>query len=693
MFTFPLNLFLAISFSILANSFSKSERGGVNIIFVSSENGKDNNPGTKNSPIASIAEAFSKIKELDKTNSGEIRLYLRGGYYRIDKNLLLKNIKSKLVIEAFSKENVVLSGGVVLQASDFAPLSKSSDSVLFKSDVLDKIYYIDLRKVGVNGDLGTLTDITQNGLRTKRRAELFIDGERATLARWPNRTVVKIDTILRFENKEKREGAEFRFTNQPEKLWKNTGRIRVAGCFSMGWSYEDMEVASVNLQKHIVELSNLSGYGIFSLKDLYPKKQVDSLNHSFFFYNVCEELDSPGEWFLDEQKMRLFVYPKKSLRSDSFELSTSGANELITIDSVANILVKGIKFSTFQGSLLTIFRSRNIIIKDCVFMNSGLNGLNVFRSSKILVKNSMFKNIGAIGAILSGGDRVNLTPGNNRLENCEFSNCAQTYRSYSPAVQINGVGNVVKNCYFHDSPGQAVIFNGNDHLIANNSFVRFCSEFNDIGCIYTGRDPSSTGTVIGNNYFEDIHGKLGSKMIAAVYVDDGSGGMSVVNNLFFRCGPGTPSEGFGAIHINGGGANNLNWNVFVSCNLAVSMTDWSNEMWSNMYEKNLNNRTAVLSTVEKNKKLYLERYPWLKSILSGHFVFPEINTVNNCGVCNVSRFAVGKGVKIINTFVFDCIAKPDKVVNYAKWLPASFSRGESGWKPIMFSEIGIKRGK
>ena len=92
-------------------------------------------------------------------------------------------------------------------------------------------------------------------------------------------------------------------------------------------------------------------------------------------------------------------------------------------------------------------------------------------------------------------------------------------------------------------------------MIERNLFARDCQEADDMGVLYTGRDPSARGTIIRRNFFTDILPPNRDTKMCAIYVDDGSGGMTIAQNVFCRAGNPGPSELFGTVFFHGGHDN------------------------------------------------------------------------------------------------------------------------------------------
>jgi hypothetical protein len=117
--------------------------------------------------------------------------------------------------------------------------------------------------------------------------------------------------------------------------------------------------------------------------------------------NVFEELDSPGEWFLNKDSMTLYYWPEKGADPKNTLIEGVHLKHLIDIkgdekNPIKNVLIEGIKFehtqrtinetyeqllrsdwTIYRGAALFIEGSLNITIKNCEFTNLGGNAIFV----------------------------------------------------------------------------------------------------------------------------------------------------------------------------------------------------------------------------------------------------------------------------------------------------------------------------
>lgn len=109
----------------------------------------------------------------------------------------------------------------------------------------------------------------------------------------------------------------------------------------------------------------------------------------------------------------------------------------------------------------------------------------------------------------------------------------------------------------------AILMHGNNHEIAYNYIHDVCLEVEDQGAFYYGRNPSECGTVLRYNLFANIPDIYNT---CSVYHDDGAGGLTVENNLFYKPGKFTSL-------IGGGSDNVYNGNVFIDGQIGIHADD------------------------------------------------------------------------------------------------------------------------
>lgn len=661
--------------------------------------GSSTNPGTIDKPFLRPEDARDAINKMNGPINATI--YIRGGIYSFSKTFALtgdgQDAGRHITFTNYQNEKVQFSGGRKLDNGKFTLVNDPAILDRLPAAAKGKVYQINLKAAGIT-DYGKMLP---HGYKVIHPAalELFYNEIPLTLARYPNEGFLPIETVsdpgtnLRSGTKESR-GARFQFTDPRMNKWTQADDAWVGGYFSYGYSDDYLKVDAFSFADHTISLKTPSIYGVFSTADASnePLKNGQKIR-GFYVYNLLEELDQPGEWYLDNATGILYLWPPNAIASADMQVSML-EEPIMTLSNTANITIKGIAFGYSRGQGLSLQHTQHTTITHCSF--DGLGTIAIAADSRregynsnLLIESSTICNTGTGAVILEGGDRKTLTPGNNVLDNCDIYNYARINKTFCPAVSINGVGNKVTHCYIHDAPTQAIIFYGNDHTIAFNHIKNVVYYSTDAGAVGTGRDIASTGNVISNNFFDNIVSKINSS-IAAVYLDDGSSGMEVDGNVFYKAGT-AGTYHFGAIHVNGGSDNIFKNNEFIDCPQAFSNTQWTDKQW-----KDLITSSSIAQTyrpgVDMNSPAYANKYAHLKRLTDSNTIATRQNYSFNSLVYNVGVFSAGASFVHKNVYTATSdpgFADPGKGDFTLTKTPAPLQQA-GDWKPTPFREIGIK---
>jgi hypothetical protein len=537
------------------------------IVFVSVAGSNQNN-GSIKFPFKSIDKAVSVKKQ-----GTPLIIYLRAGEYILDKSLAISSADISLI--GYNKEIVTITASRKIDLFTRELVTDAKSYPTLPSSSVGHVYAVNLKNYGIidygqMGSSGSTSRLQPSGIN------IYSEDDKAVyqLARWPKADQKLLGISAVADIKVPR--PSFGFGCPPDLMNDYTQFVKsnldsaadcwVDGQFSVGWLSDNVKIFSLDQKARTITLFRLPNRGLYTNND--PDGKIRSANNvrGFYFYNNLAFLTRPGEWYFDRKTGILFVWPASANKSPiQIEL---GANPLIAIGNSKGIRIENIKFSGSRGDLLSINRSNDIVIDGCQFRNAGLRGINCLQSTSVKVQNSYFAGIGAGGIHIDGGDKSTLAPGNNVVTGCEFTNYSVRYKSYSPAIDLDGVGNHIENNYIHDAADQAILFTGNSQVIRSNRIENVCQYYNDMGAVYTYRSLRATGSIVTNNHFKNINNKY-SSMIAALYVDGGTSGIAIDSNTFVNCG--TPTGmGYGAIMVGGGAFNRLRGNRFINCNIAYS---------------------------------------------------------------------------------------------------------------------------
>jgi len=641
-------LFFFVAFLII------QETGAKETIYISPR-GSDNNNGTKDSPFQTLEKARDHARKINSKDG--ISIYLREGQYLITETFVLNEDNSGLentpiVFSAYPDEQVSISGGLSISLKSIEELS-DVEQKNFNNSASKYIKKINLKKLGIS-DFGTLKYVGFQRPYTTAPLELFINKKAFELARYPNKEKILMGEIIEpgsfpsqkdFSNK----GGKFTYNDVRPSNWKNSPDIWICGYFNKGWAEDAVQISELDTIHKTITTAQATHYGFGNGA---PWKQ-------WYAFNILEEIDAIGEYYLDREKGILYFYPDPKKTIETLQISIL-EEPMVALEGVSNITFSNITFECSRGMGIYIEKGSNNKIDNCTIRNLGGIGIcfgkgvesnysmwHELEETKLIsrnmgslhayvyantaanrkagknhtVSNCHIYNVGAGGIILDGGDRKSLQPGKNQVINCKIHDFNRIEKSYRPGIWIQGVGNKIANCEIYNAPMMAIWLHGNEHVIEYSEFHDVVSDMHDQGAIYYGRNPSERGNVIQYNYFHD----LGNEHLSvSVYHDDGACDMTVHGNVFYKAGS-MP------VLIGGGNDHTYTNNIFIDCPIGIHV-DNRKQGWAKgsgkkggawQFEKRLN-------AVDFQNPPYSTRYPGIAEYWKNEELkYPKNNRIEN----------------------------------------------------------------
>ncbi len=529
--------------------------------------GNDTNAGTIEKPFATLEKARDTIRQSKARASatGGLTVYIRhGSYFRTQLFTLTEQDSGMsgktITYRAYPGEEVRLIGGREVPAGAFVPVMPT-DAVWPRLDpsAQGKCLKADLKSLG----------ITQYG--EALQTELSVDGELMPPARWPNEGFVRTTSA---EN-----NITFGYDDPRPARWLGAADAYAMGYWYHGWASRIERIASIDTVNKKITLAKSPSYGIAAKKPYYV-------------LNLLEEIDRPGEWYLDRQAGMLYLWPPKDFARSRILLSLL-REALVALKGTSFLRLEGLTLEMGAANGVEVSGHDNAIV-NCIIRNVRKDGILV-SGDRNNIAACEIGGIGETGVSLSGGDRYKLVAGANFVRNCRIHNFGRWERTYAPAIQINGVGQVAANNLLYDGPHSAILFGGNDHLIELNEIHDVCYEVDDAGSIYCGRDWGLQGNLIRHNFFHHIKSSLpGSNGVHAVYLDDCASGITVFGNTFYEISG-------RAIMCGGGRDNTIENNVIAKCG-AAHFTDRRGKVWID--------KDSSWRLLDKIKKYNYTEPPW-----------------------------------------------------------------------------------
>jgi len=640
-----------------------------------SPDGSDKNDGSRNRPFASLARARDAVRALKGHGArGPIAVRIMPGEYRVTGTLSLTTADSgtkdaPIVYRAETKGASTFYGGSRL--TGFTPVTDKGILARLPAEARDKVRQCNLRALGIK-DYDELKVRGFSQPPSPPTLELFVDGKPMTLARWPNKGFVGIKKLIQAGDKAKNIPSVFQYDSQRHARWGQAQDLWLFGYFHFLWADATIKVGRIDPVAKTVTTAKAYDYG--------GRAMSTRQGIQYYAFNLLEEIDQPGEWYLDRTAGILYLYPPSDLSKSSVEIGML-STPMISMDTVSHLRIEGLVFDLARYNGIVATDCDNCLISACTVKRMAGNGISVLGGRKNSLIGCDVHTIGRRGVEVIGGDREALTPGEHLVENCRIHFFGRIDRTYTPAIQLEGVGHRITHNLMYNCPSSVMRIEGNDHVVEYNEAHSAVRESDDQGAMELFRNATYRGVIFRHNYYHQV-GKTGAGAAvhgqAGIRFDDAISGMLVYGNIFWQSANGN----FGGVQMNSGRDNIMDNNIFVDCKQGIS-GGWNpgNHVW-----KMLRGGTEPANFYTTD--LYRSRYPELKTMLAG----PGVNHVwrnvfYRCGAVSVR----GRHIDLFQNGVFT--DSDPGFVNAAK---GDFNLKQDaplfqnvGFRPIPVDEIGL----
>ena len=624
------------------------------------QNGAVRGDGSKASPFGSFDEARDYIRQIKKEGAypaGGITVNFRAGDYLVSsEGLTLTGEDAGLagapvVYRAYANEEVRFVGGVSFDLADFQKVTDPAVLARMAPEAASSIVALDLKSKGITdygemSDYGTSTQYfaASEGsvpYQSEQEPELFLNNEPMTIARYPNEGYVTTTGVVNpgtrvstwtdwvkgtssyIPLEERGAWTPFSFEWKNDRLMKyqQADQIRIHGFWGTDWCDLACGVASIDFANKVVNAA---------LTDAYTLKE----NSRFYFYNLLEEIDMPGEYFLDRNTGILYFYPIANSGNVMFSMLN---DHILTVTDTQNITFRGLTFTCGKKNGVSVTKSKCIDMELCSVSNVAAIGVEYQYTTDSTVISCHVYNCGKGGIYHEMNDVVSFVPSNMTIENNIVHNFSRLTKTYAPGVRTGGNYNKIIYNKVYDAPHYACVVTGHYNYVEYNEFFDCLKESDDAGVIYTGRSKQQRNNYIRNNYFHDIPKGNGTGR-AAIYLDDGWDGMTITGNVFKGMDVG--------VWINGGRNNVVTDNIFIDIHESDVRTS---AILLQFYENNYAGFEADFRQVAIDKVQLTDAYRDFENfanLLEDEPLVPKYNVVKNNIEYNCSSTA--KDISLLN---------------------------------------------
>jgi hypothetical protein len=339
--------------------------------------GNDANPGTLKKPFATLQRAQQAARK--EAGRQAVTIFLREGTYYLPETLVFTSQDSgakaaPVVYQAYQKEQPVISGGIRLQNLKWEP---------YKDGIM---------QAGMPA--GFATD------------QLFVNGERQPLARYPN-----------FDPKERHFNGWAKDAISPERAarWQDPAGGFIHALHAAEWGGMHYVITGKGPDNKITYEGGWQNNRPMGMHDIR------------FVENIFEELDAPGEWFLNPKTSTLYFYPPPGVDLATATIETVRLRHLVEFRGteqapVRFVSLKGLTFrhasrtfmenkeplvrsdwTTYRGGALFLNGTEDCTVEDCFIDQVGGNAVFVNNyNRRVTVRGCHIAKAGANGVAFVG---------------------------------------------------------------------------------------------------------------------------------------------------------------------------------------------------------------------------------------------------------------------------------------------------
>jgi hypothetical protein len=715
--------------------------------FYVSPTGNDKSSGTAAAPIATLTKAqllIKKFKSAKPNYEGDIVVHIGSGNYELQAGFKLDETvtgskQTPIIWRGVNKDKVIISGGKKIKGSAFKKVNDPAILIRVGKSAAAALYQVSLKQLGIL-NYGKHQSYGHGQPVVPAPLELFFNNEPLTLAHYPNSGSIKIGKVIdkgsvpRIGDTSNR-GALFEYTDTRHAKWAGQKDIWLQGTFNYGFADDNISIEKIDTLKKQIKLVTPHLYGLGNGRDF----------QAYTAYNILEELDSPGEWWLDTKTGILYVWPPSALQAASITVSVL-EKPIVSIINQTYTTLEGLTIEAGRGMGIYMEGGHHNTIVGCTIRNVGTSGIFMGQGAEAnkgpmsidnfeghpvsgiigslqnyLYKNSSWNrnagydqqilscdvyNTGSGGIYLSGGDKKTLTKANNIVENCKVHDFNRRNKFIWSGISVDGCGNKIRHCEIYNTDWQGIFVHGNEHVFEYNNIHHVTLNSDDTSPWYIGRDPSDRGNVVRYNYFHHIGNP--DRMNMGIYCDDSSADVFVFGNVFYKM-----ETKHGILFTNSG------WDLTMKNNIIIEPTDATAQISAHYYtwaagsEKSMFGeegliRARLTKSVSYTTEPYASMYPGLldyldtipgtkqwKAMRANRNVFADNLIIG--GPASPTKLIGGQYATITERDNYRCTTNPGFVdaehENFTLLPTSEVFKKIKGFEPVPFDKMGLYKNK
>lgn len=350
--------------------------------------GDDKAAGTIDAPLATLDAAREKASAAADGKT-PVNVYFRGGEYYFADTVKFTakdsgTADAPITYAAYGDEEPRFTGAVTINTEDFERVTDKMYDRL-PEESRDMVGVADLSKKGVkkmtqytaDTPMGSgAMDYTTGAKIYDAAVEFYFNDRAMTLAAWPNGyeryrcLVSKVISSTQF-------GGD---TGGRMKNWLTAEYPIMSGPIRLSWGQTEAPIRAFDVETDTMifqEVADTSDEinGRYTMGGLVDTPQIGK-EGSFQVKNLIEELDVPGEYYVDYQNLKLYFYPPYSTLGIEMRLGVNEYN-MIRMDETKYVTFKGITFEKNRETPVSLHSTDNIKFLSCDVKEAGIDGIEL----------------------------------------------------------------------------------------------------------------------------------------------------------------------------------------------------------------------------------------------------------------------------------------------------------------------------
>ncbi|MBR3991686.1 MAG: S-layer homology domain-containing protein, partial [Clostridia bacterium] len=487
-------------------------------------NGSDSNPGTFDAPLATFAGAAAKVREIKQTKtSGDIIVAFKAGDYgALSVTLTAEDSGSesqRIIYCAYGDGDVVFNNGFDVTEDEFTDLD-AAERTMFSAKVADKI-----KKADVSARLTSYDP---------RTALILGDDGEMVLARFPDKYSDGTDALLGQAHETLDDShilVDHPLIVRRFNTYHTMDGLLLYGYLTTGWYKDLLSTDEYNAETGVFHIphpeQSRAGHLRYVALDGFDSRHWSNIA----IVNISEELDAPGEFWIDESTGTFYVYEP----SGGYHF-TGGGGTMLALADTDYVTLRGLNFRNSLGRMVRADDNVGLAFEECVFSGCADDSMiSVERTKDLTVRGNEFSFAAMTALSISGPKDIGryYVDTGVRIDNNLFTRTSLVKGnsgalSFGRTSDTQVTHNEFRLCYW-----EGVDFRGASNMVAEyNVFDRVCYNGDDTGALNNWSSYNCCGNVIRYNLFISIKG--GSNGRYCEYLDD-SAGTQVYSNIYYDC--------------------------------------------------------------------------------------------------------------------------------------------------------------